>query len=74
MKKAVFFVFLALAAASCEKVYQCECTRVVNGETWNPIVTNLPIEAKKKKDAKAACSSASYSFGWQDYQNCKLKD
>lgn len=74
MKKVVFFVFIALCAASCKKIYQCECTRVVNGETWNPMITNIPVEARSKKDAKAICSSAGYSYGWQDYQSCQLKD
>lgn len=73
MRKIVFFVFIALGTASCKKVYQCECTQVTNGETWNPIITNVPIE-DTKKDAKTTCSSLSYSYGWQDYRNCKLKD
>ncbi|MCE3295458.1 MAG: hypothetical protein K0R65_1172 [Crocinitomicaceae bacterium] len=74
MKKVAIFVLIALGAASCKRIYQCECTRVVNGESWNPMITNLPVEARNKKDAKALCNSSSYNLGWQDYQNCKLKD
>jgi hypothetical protein len=44
----------------------------VNGEDWNPIVTNVAIE-DTKDDADAACKSLNYSFGWQDYQSCGLK-
>ncbi|MGV3631949.1 MAG: hypothetical protein ACO1O6_12135 [Bacteroidota bacterium] len=74
MKKVVFFVFIALSAASCKKVYQCECTQVQNGETWNPYKTSFPIEETKKKDAETICKSQSYSLGWQDYRSCDLKN
>ena len=72
MKKLFLLTTASLALYSCEKTYQCECIRIVNGEDWNPIVTNVAIE-DTKKDADAACKSLNYSFGWQDYQSCGLK-
>lgn len=71
-KLPLLFALLVVTMASCKKTYQCECRRIVNGEDWNPIITNVAIEGKKK-DAKAECESLSYSFGWQDYQNCTIK-
>jgi len=72
MKKIVLLGAVALMAVSCKKTYQCECTRVVNGEDWKPIVTNAAIKGTKK-DAETSCKSLEYSTGWQDYQNCKIK-
>jgi len=46
---------------------------VLNGEDWNPIVTYVSIE-NKKKNAKTECESLSYSFGWQDYKSCTIKE
>ena len=72
MKKIVIFSALCLVSFSCKKSYQCECRRVVNGEDWNPIVTNSALK-DTKKNAESQCKSLGYSFGWQDYQSCQLK-
>jgi hypothetical protein len=72
MKKTFLLTLGIISLISCKRVYQCECTRVVNGEDWNPIITNIPIE-DQKKDAENACKSLGYSYGWQDYQGCKIK-
>jgi len=72
MKKLLLCGAVAFAAFSCEKTYQCECTHVMNGEDWKPIITNVAIE-ENKKDAETECKSLEYSYGWQDYQNCKIK-
>ena len=71
MKKLFYLSLLLTFVSSCEKVYQCECKRILNGEDWNPIVTNVSIE-NKKENAKTECESLSYSFGWQDYQSCAI--
>ncbi|HLP14287.1 MAG TPA: hypothetical protein VK177_20310 [Flavobacteriales bacterium] len=72
MKKILFSLVLLAGLTSCKKVYQCECRRIVNGEDWNPIITNVAIE-DQKKDAETTCQSLSYNFGWQDYQGCSIK-
>jgi hypothetical protein len=73
MKKLFLISVLCLSLLSCKKIYQCECRQVVNGEDWNPLITNVPVEARTKSDAKALCNSFDYSFGWQDYKTCNLK-
>jgi len=74
MKTIVLLSASALLLFSCEKVktYQCECVRIVDANTWNPQVTSVPIKGKED-DAKTQCSSMSYSYGWNDYQDCKIK-
>ncbi len=73
MKKIFYVSLLLISFSSCEKAYKCECKHIVNGEDWNPIVTNVSIE-NTKKNAKTECESLSYSFGWQDYQSCTIKE
>jgi hypothetical protein len=72
MKKLILLTTLGVIAVSCKKSYNCQCTRVVNAETWNPMVTNTSIK-DTKKNAESQCKSLSYSLGWQDYQSCQLK-
>jgi hypothetical protein len=72
MKKAIFILVCSSSLFGCKKVYQCECKRIINGEDWNPIITNVAIEGTKS-NASTECESLSYSLGWQDYQGCALK-
>lgn len=72
MKSVTLLCILSFSLFSCKKTYQCQCVRVVNAETWNPLVTNVAIE-NTKKNAKTECESLSYVLGWQDYQNCVIK-
>lgn len=73
MKKLFYLSIFLISFSSCEKAYKCECKQVLNGEDWNPIITYVSIE-NKKKNAKTECESLSYSFGWQDYKNCTIKE
>lgn len=73
MKKIILVTALVFSLFSCKKVYQCECTQVNNYETWNPIITNVPIEENKKSDAEAICKSQDYNYGNGNYRGCKLK-
>ena len=72
LKSLLLIPFASLALISCKKVYQCECRQILNGEDWNPIFTNVPIE-DTKSNAETGCNSLEYSFGWQDYKSCELK-
>lgn len=65
-------VIIVVALSSCKKVYQCECKLILNGEDWNPKITNYAIK-DTKKNAKALCKSMGFYYGWDNYQACALK-
>jgi hypothetical protein len=72
--KYLFLVFgITTLLVSCKKTYRCECREVLNGEDWNPIITNIAIEDKKEKDAKTLCESFNYTISWQAYKTCSIK-
>lgn len=65
-------VFTIVILTSCKKVYQCECKLILNGEDWNPKISNYPIK-DTKKNAQTQCKSMSFDYGWNNYQGCSIK-
>jgi hypothetical protein len=72
MRISILILGVVFSLSGCKKVYQCECRQILNGEDWNPIVTNVAIE-ETKSNAATQCDALEYSFGWQDYKTCDIK-
>lgn len=73
MKSFIVLVLVSSFLVSCKKTYQCECTEVYNWETWNPVITSIAIENKRKDDAQTICNSLAYDLGNGNYKTTKLK-